>query len=103
MAITSMDDKETLRSVKIALKNIVRPWEILCGLIDVGPAFIPDVYAKTPKDYEDHLGDYMDRPTPVINKKTGEVKFMDWDDDDLNESINTGKYIRIQNIPEYAR
>lgn len=100
---TSTDNKDVIRCVKTALKEVVKPWEVLCGLTDIGAAYVPVIYAKSPKDYEDHLGDYMDAPVPVINKETGDVNYMDWDDGDLSEGIESGQYIKIQDVPKYAR
>ena len=103
MRTTSTDDKSFLEAVKVALKEIVRPWEVLCGLTDIGTAYVPDIYAKTEKDYNDHIGDYMDAPTPIILKETGEVEYRDWDDPDVYSGIETGKYYKVQNKPQYAR
>lgn len=100
---TITSDNEYLRAVKVALKRIVKPWEILCGLTDIGSAYVPDIYAKTPEAYEEHIDSYMDAPTPVINKKTGEVREVDWNDPDLDQGMKSGRYIELQKKPAYAR
>ena len=99
---TITSDKEYLRAVKTALREIVRPWEVLCGLTDIGGAYIPDIYAKTPEDYESHIGDYMDADVPVINKN-GEVKHLPWDDPEIDDALKKGKYIRLLDKPKYVQ
>lgn len=103
MRTTTTDDKSFLEAVKVALKEIVRPWEVLCGLTDIGTAYVPDIYAKTEKDYNDHIGDYMDAQTPIILKNTGEVVYREWDDGDVNDAIRDGTYHKVQNVPQYAQ
>ena len=101
-SITSSDEG-FLRAVKIALKDIVRPWEVLCGFTDIGGALVPDVYAKSPEDFDRHISSYMDADTPVINKKTGDILYKPWDDDDLTDAMKKGKYIKVQNKPKYVQ
>jgi len=103
MATTSTRDKDVLKAVKVALGKIVRPWEVLCGLTDAGTVYVPDIYCKTPEAFQRHISDYMDAPTKAINKKTGEVVEVPWDDEELNEAIDRGKYIELQKKPKYTQ
>lgn len=101
------NDKEVMNAVKTALKEIVRPWEILCGLTDIGNAYVPDIYCKSLEDYTKHEGDYMDADTPLIDKSSGEAFYKMWNDENVNEAIREalekGNYIKIQNKPKYAQ
>jgi len=98
----STDNEDVLRAVQSALKNIVHPWEMLCGLTDIGNAYVPDIYCKREEDFDEHIDMYMDAPTPVINKESGDVVYKQWDDNELDDAIKNGQYIKIQNKPKYA-
>ena len=102
---TSISPRNTdvLRAAKVALDEIIRPWEMLCGFTDIGFGYVPDIYCKNPEDFDKHLSDYMDANTQVIMKDTGKIEEFPWDQKDINEAIENGEYIEIQKKPKYAR
>lgn len=101
--MTTSSNVDVMEAVKTALKEIVKPWEMLCGFTDIGIGYIPDIYAKTEEEANEHMDQYMDAPTLMIDKDSGEIIEYPWDDENMNDAIRTGKYIKIQEKPKYAR
>lgn len=96
-------EPDILNAVKVALKELVHPWEMLCGLIEFGNFLHPVIECKEKDGFNEHIDMYMNAPTPLIERDTGEIVYVPWYEDQINDDIQNGKYIKIQDKPKYLQ